>query len=78
MWCCSVKCSEKSYAYVTLEFALSHTMLRCTRPTHHHIVRMLLPQHYESVALLVLYGAYILLMVFNYKLMDWMDTWKVR
>ncbi|KAI0223167.1 Sodium/potassium/calcium exchanger 3 [Lamellibrachia satsuma] len=34
-------------------------------------------QHYESVTLLVLYAAYIVLMVFNRNLMDWMATWKI-
>lgn len=34
-------------------------------------------QHYESVSLLVLYGSYIVLMVFNRNLMDWMATWRI-
>eukprot|EP00918_Siedleckia_nematoides_P014555 GHVU01031612.1.p1 GENE.GHVU01031612.1~~GHVU01031612.1.p1 ORF type:complete len:636 (+),score=66.52 GHVU01031612.1:376-2283(+) len=33
-------------------------------------------QHYEAVTLLCLYILYIVLMVFNTRLMDWMGTWR--
>ena len=33
-------------------------------------------QHYEAVILLSLYALYIVLMVFNPSLMDWMETWR--
>ena len=32
--------------------------------------------HYEAVVLLILYTAYIVLMVFNPRLMDWMGSWR--